>query len=56
MIYHTKIQQLFVVVGMIDEFYRSLVSLLSFFNPSGTIFNIQFAIRFTYLYIVNYLR
>jgi hypothetical protein len=48
MIYQTKIQQLFVTIGMLDEFYRTLVSLLSFFNPSRTMFHIQFAIRFYY--------
>jgi hypothetical protein len=53
-IYQTKIWQLFVTIGMLDEFYQTLISLLSFFNPSHTIFNIQFAIRFHY--IVNYLR
>jgi hypothetical protein len=34
MIYQTKIQQFFVAVGMLDEFFKSLISLLSFFNPS----------------------
>jgi hypothetical protein len=46
MIYQTKIQQqLFVVVGMIDEFYQTLVSRLSFFNPSRILYDIQHSIR-----------
>ncbi len=49
MIYQTKIRQLFLTIGMLDEFYQTLVSLLSLFNPSHTIFNIQFAIRFHYI-------
>jgi hypothetical protein len=49
MIYQTKIQQFFVTIGMLDEFYQTLISRLSFFNPSHTIFNIQFAIRFYYI-------
>jgi hypothetical protein len=49
-IYQTRmIQKLFVTIGMIDEFYQTLISLLSFFNPSCTIFNIQFAMRFYYI-------
>jgi hypothetical protein len=50
MIYQAKIQQqLFVAVGMIDEFYQTIVSLFChFFNPSRTIFNIQFAMQFHY--------
>jgi hypothetical protein len=41
MIFQTKMQQqLFVAVGMIDEFYQTLISRLSFFNPSRMIFNI----------------
>jgi hypothetical protein len=45
MLYQTKIQQVFVAVGMLDELNQTLISLLSLFNPSHTIFNIQFAIR-----------
>ncbi len=45
MIYQTKIQQLFVTIGMLDEFYQTLVSLWSFFNSSHTqysTFNLQY--------------
>jgi hypothetical protein len=49
-IYQTKIQQqLFVAVGMIDEFYQTLVSRLSFFNPSRILYDIQHSIRNTIL-------
>jgi hypothetical protein len=48
MIYQTKIQQVFVAVGMLDELNQTLISLLSLFNPSRTIFNMQFAMRFYY--------
>jgi hypothetical protein len=47
MIYQTKIQQLFVTIGMLDEFYRTLISLLSFFNPSRISYDIQHSIRNT---------
>jgi hypothetical protein len=48
MINQTKLPQLFFAVGMLDEFYQTLISLLSFFNPSRSMFNIQLTIRLTY--------
>jgi hypothetical protein len=43
MIYQTRmIQQMCESVSKLDEFNQTLISLLSFFNPSHTIFNIRF--------------
>jgi hypothetical protein len=45
MIYQTKIQQLFVAVGMLDEFHRTLISLFVIFQ--SILLDIQYSIRNT---------
>jgi hypothetical protein len=37
MIYQTKIQQMFVTIGMLDEFYRTLISLFVIFQSNDNL-------------------
>jgi hypothetical protein len=45
MINQTKIQQMFVTIGMLDEFYRTLISLFVIFQ--SILYDIQHSIRNT---------